>query len=63
MKTYLNVPYKEKDEARRNGARFDLARKKWYVENLPDLEPFLKWMPEHLTLPVSNLWQGQNRVK
>jgi hypothetical protein len=62
MKTYLTVPYKEKDEARRNGARFDLARKKWFVENLPDLEPFLKWMPEHMKLPSDNLWKHAERV-
>lgn len=57
MKTYLKVPYSQHHEARRHGARFDQARKTWYVENLSDLEPFLKWMPEHLTLPSNNLWQ------
>ncbi|ULJ64026.1 DUF5710 domain-containing protein [Wielerella bovis] len=31
MKTYLNVPYAEKDFAKRNGAKWDSAAKKWYV--------------------------------
>lgn len=31
MKTYLNVPYAEKDIAKRNGAKWDAAAKKWYV--------------------------------
>lgn len=51
MRTNLAVPYREKDQARRCGARWDPARKLWYVENLGDLRPFLKWMPPHLTRP------------
>lgn len=48
MRVDLNVPYKEKDQARRLGARWDQARKVWYVENKEKLEPFLRWMPSHL---------------
>jgi len=51
MKTYLNVPFAEKDEARRLGAKWDLARKRWYTEDLEDLRPFMKWIPESLKLP------------
>ena len=49
MKVYLQVAYKEKDEAKRLGAKWDMARRAWYVENKEDLSPFLKWMPQHLT--------------
>lgn len=31
MKTYLDVPYAEKDFAKRYGAKWDSAAKKWYV--------------------------------
>ena len=51
MRINLKVPYEEKDEAKRFGARWDLARKVWYIENLEDLTKFLKWMPDHLTKP------------
>lgn len=51
MRVNLNVPFKEKDHAKRLGARWDDARKCWYVENVDRLEPFLRWMPEHLTRP------------
>jgi hypothetical protein len=51
MKTYLYVPYAEHEEARRLGAKWDVARKRWFVENLPDLAPFLHWMPTGLTAP------------
>ena len=48
MRIDLNVPYKEKDEARRLGAKWDKARRVWYIENKEMLEPFLRWMPMHL---------------
>ena len=38
MRTNLNVPFSEKDAARRLGAKWDLARKTWYVEDMENLE-------------------------
>jgi len=49
MRVNLQVPYEQKDEAKKRGARWDAARKVWYVENLENLRPFLRWMPKHLT--------------
>ena len=49
MRTNLKVPFAEKDAAKRLGARWDAARKVWYVEDLENLKPFLRWMPRHLT--------------
>ena len=40
---FLNVPFAEKDEAKRLGARWDPARKKWYVPNGVDAEQFSRW--------------------
>lgn len=48
MRVNLKVPITEKGEARRLGAKWDAARKIWYVENLDRLEPFMQWMPPHL---------------
>ena len=42
-KTYLNVPYAEKDTAKALGARWDAANKKWYVPGGKDLALFSKW--------------------
>ena len=42
--TFLNVPYAEKDEARALGARWNPARKRWYVPPGVAVEPFEKWM-------------------
>ena len=45
MRTNLQVPFAEKDDAKRLGARWDATRKIWYIENAPDLAPFVKWIP------------------
>ena len=45
MRTNLRVPFAEKDEAKQLGARWDAARKVWYIENVSDTSPFAKWMP------------------
>ena len=48
MRTNLNVPYAEKEEAKRLGARWDIALKIWYVQDLDDLGAFMKWMPDQV---------------
>jgi hypothetical protein len=45
MRTNLQVPFVEKDDAKKLGARWDAARKTWYVENKDDLTPFARWLP------------------
>jgi len=45
MRTNLQVPFAEKDEAKRLGARWDATRKTWYIENVPDAAAFAKWLP------------------
>ena len=45
MRVNLKVPFAEKDEAKKLGARWDAARKIWYVENKPDMAPFARWAP------------------
>lgn len=51
MRVNLDVPYEQRDLARRRGAFWDRGRKTWFVENVADLGPFLRWMPRHLTKP------------
>ena len=41
----LKVPFAEKDAAKKLGARWDAARKIWFVEDKADLAPFAKWSP------------------
>lgn len=43
-RTYINVLFKEKEEAKRLGARWDKDRKSWYVPPDIDKAPFQRWM-------------------
>jgi len=42
----LRVPIGEKDAARQLGARWDPARKLWYIPEGVEVEPFSRWLPE-----------------
>ena len=44
-RTYLAVPYAEKDDAKQLGAKWDRAEKAWFVPAGMDLEAFTPWMP------------------
>jgi putative DNA primase/helicase len=48
-KTFLDVPFKEKGEAKELGAKWDGAEKKWFVPAGVDVEPFKKWMSQEQT--------------
>jgi len=48
-KTYLNVPYAEKDVAKSLGAKWDASKKKWYAPAKLDLSLFDKWQSELTT--------------
>jgi hypothetical protein len=45
MRVNLKVPFAEKDEAKKLGARWDAARKIWYLDNQADMTPFARWSP------------------
>lgn len=42
-RTYLYVPFTEKDQAKAQGARWDSNIKRWYAQPGIDLEPFAQW--------------------
>ncbi|MRW91978.1 AAA family ATPase [Duganella sp. FT80W] len=41
---YLNASFHDKDQVKALGAKFDIARRAWYVENDRDLSPFSAWL-------------------
>jgi exodeoxyribonuclease VII large subunit len=43
--TYLNVPFRDKAEAKAKGARWDSEARKWFVPLGRDLQPFTNWLP------------------
>jgi Antirestriction protein len=44
-RTYLAVPYAEKDEAKALGAKWDARQKAWYVPAGTELDGFRAWLP------------------
>ncbi|SAK88647.1 hypothetical protein AWB77_04807 [Caballeronia fortuita] len=54
MIVWLNVPFSQKDDARRKGARWSAAHKRWFVENVEDLEPFIGWIDDRLKRPAAS---------
>jgi Domain of unknown function (DUF5710) len=42
---YLNVPFAEKDQAKKLGARWHPTRKQWYIPAETNPTPFARWLP------------------
>ena len=45
MRINLVTPFAEKEKAKALGARWDGAKKCWYIVDVADLTPFLRWIP------------------
>lgn len=52
MRINLVTPFAEKDAAKALGARWDSAKKTWYVTDVADLSPFSRWIVDRTTLEV-----------
>ena len=60
---YLHVPYREKDEAKALGARWDAARRMWYAPRGSDLARFRRWaFPRRPRCRVNNGFGGVGSV-
>jgi hypothetical protein len=45
MRINLVTPFAEKEAAKALGARWDAAKKCWYIVDVADLAPFMRWIP------------------
>lgn len=45
MRINLVTPFAEKDAAKALGARWDSAKKTWYITDAADITPFQRWIP------------------
>ncbi len=62
---YLTVPFAQKDEAKGLGAKWDPARKLWYVPEGVDTGTFKRWYssdPQHQNQPTVDQ-TAKNAVK
>lgn len=67
-KTFIEVPFKQKDEAKALGAKWDRQEQSWYVPASVDPAPFAKWAQGAATAAtdapkVSQAIQGQAESK
>lgn len=46
-KTYLKVPYGDKDVVKRLGARWDAEKKQWYITSGQDRKNFVRWLKKN----------------
>jgi hypothetical protein len=46
MRINLLTPFAEKDAVKALGARWDAAKKCWYIVDVADLTPFTRWIPD-----------------
>jgi hypothetical protein len=46
MRINLVTPFAEKDAVKALGARWDPAKKVWYINDIADLTPFARWIPD-----------------
>lgn len=53
MRTNLNVAFKDSQKVKSLGAKWDGARKTWFVENVENLIDFLPWINKKLKRPVN----------
>lgn len=44
-RVYIDVPFEEKEEAKKLGAKWDPEKKKWYIPERKDADKFAKWFP------------------
>jgi hypothetical protein len=45
MRINLSTPFAEKEEVKALGAKWDASKKTWYIADVDDLTPFLRWIP------------------
>lgn len=60
MRINLVTPFAEKDAVKALGARWDAAKKTWYITDVTDLTPFARWIPD-LAAATENAVAGATR--
>ena len=54
MRINLVTPFAEKDAVKALGARWDAKNKNWYIVDVADLSPFMRWIPDMNAATVSS---------
>ncbi len=49
--TYLTTAFKDREQVKALGAKWDPSRKQWYVSAGRELAPFAAWLPAGIQAP------------
>ncbi len=61
VRTYVSVPFKEKEQARELGAKWDRQEKSWYIPDGVDKGPFEHWLNPAPKVEQPALEQGESQ--
>lgn len=61
-RTYVQVPFKEKEQARELGAKWDRQERSWYIPDGVDKEPFAHWLNPAPKIEAAEPTQERNEV-
>lgn len=61
MRTYLTVPYDDRHIVKLMGAKWDIAKKRWYIQDVENIERFMIYMPQYAK--EFNAWKGNKNNK
>lgn len=61
MRIDLKTPFAEKDQAKALGARWDAGKKLWYITDVADLTPFMRWIPDVVAATQASATQPPGR--
>jgi antirestriction protein ArdC/phage/plasmid primase-like uncharacterized protein len=59
---YISVPFRERDQAKAEGARWDRARRSWYVPSGVDQARFTQWTERSTSPAPTHAETGEGRV-
>ncbi len=60
MRINLVTPFAEKDAVKALGAKWDPAKRLWYITNVADLTPFMRWIPHREAATVNSGGLGKS---
>jgi Domain of unknown function (DUF5710) len=63
MRINLTTPFAEKDAVKALGARWDAAKKVWYIMDVADLSPFARWIPDLARATDNTTYEAPRLVK
>lgn len=63
VQCYLHVPYAQKEQAKKRGAKFDGVAGKWYAPFGCNIWKFGPWLPQAIQSSMKSITQKDHRFR